>query len=80
MKRIRSYCKKDMGEKCGECGSLHLVILNPFNLWMGTDVSYHCRDCNNIWKEGTDGVSHGACDPACPAAVAFNSQLSTLNP
>lgn len=59
MTRICSHCKKEMGEKCGNCGSEYL-----FNRpgWK----TFQCLDCGYFFNKGDDGQTDGIC-PDCLA-------------
>lgn len=75
MKRICSACKKELGEKCGKCGSLNIVrpiLVSPDALW--------CDDCGHYWIEGTEPLTHGLCEECLAKATAtMNAEHRTLN-
>lgn len=72
MKRICSYCQADMGEKCGKCGSLRVTPYNhTFNVAQ-PGQPYICLDCQYVWIEGSEPVSHGIC---APCSQTVNCQL-----
>lgn len=64
MTRICSYCKTDLGEKCGKCG-----YPPPLPLIDGNTI--HCYVCGYTWTKGTDGETHGICEPPCAEAIAM---------
>ena len=62
MKRICSYCRKDIGEKCGKCGSVFVQVLAKTPA--GNVELWGCRACGRSWHKDSEGVTDGICD-AC---------------
>lgn len=72
MTRICSYCKAEIGEKCGQCGSLEVLRLisvpaADLDLW-------GCMQCGNSWIGGSDGATHTICDSCFPS---ISAEIST---
>ena len=62
MKRICGYCKANMGEKCGRCGSFHVVQIVPHG--------WKCMTCGRTWWAGADPVTTGICEKCLAKATA----------
>lgn len=62
MTRICSWCKKSMGEKCGNCGSLDVLPLGP-------EGPFKCLKCSHRWEKGSEGTTHGICIDCYPIAI-----------
>jgi hypothetical protein len=71
MKRICSWCTKDLGEACMTCGSKEL--LGPIN------GVYGCMPCKRMWVEGCERVTHGICG-ACAAEVKAQHKKRMASP
>ena len=70
MKRICSWCTKDLGEACMICGATQL--LGPLK------GVYACLHCQRMWAESSEPITHTICGP-CLKVAASGVQLSTLN-
>ncbi len=57
MKRICAQCKRNMGERCGRCGSLNVADLGT-----RTGGVWKCLDCGSTWEPGSQPNTHGLCD------------------
>lgn len=62
MKRICSYCKSDMGEKCGVCGRTETVLGSINGV-------FACWNCKRMWVEGSEPDSHGICAACTNRAI-----------
>ncbi len=71
MKRICSYCKSNLGEKCGKCGFERLVNLGkPDNFDASLPDLYECLRCHYRFLQGADGVTDGICPPCLVVQLA----------
>ncbi len=73
MTRICQFCKRNYGEKCGNCGSedVHRLVTVP-----AADIElWGCMACGNSWVLGEDRPTHGICD-ACANEIKFQSALA----
>lgn len=63
---VCSYCKTVKGEKCGVCSSKNVRGLSTTP---AVDADIWGCECGHAWFDGTDGETHGICDPPCAEAV-----------
>lgn len=64
MTRVCAYCQAVIGEKCGQCGSLDVLLrmglVKPF---------WTCFACGQRWFEGQEPVTSGICVACYPKAL-----------